>query len=46
MKEFYAHSLEGKPTEEWHRLEEHGESAVSGQLPAIVLLRRKLNAER
>ncbi len=23
MKEFYAHSLEGKPPEEWHPLEEH-----------------------
>ncbi len=23
MKKFYAHSLEGEPTEEWHRLEEH-----------------------
>jgi len=21
--EFYAHSLEGKPHEEWHRLEDH-----------------------
>jgi CRISPR-associated endonuclease/helicase Cas3 len=21
--EFYAHSLEGKPPEEWHRLEDH-----------------------
>lgn len=23
MKEFYAHSVEGKPPEEWHRLEDH-----------------------
>jgi hypothetical protein len=22
-KEFYAHSKEGKPPEEWHRLEDH-----------------------
>jgi hypothetical protein len=22
-KEFYAHSREGKPPEEWHRLEDH-----------------------
>jgi len=22
-KEYYAHSREGKPTEEWHRLEDH-----------------------
>jgi hypothetical protein len=22
-KEFYAHSLEGKPPEEWHKLEDH-----------------------
>ena len=21
--EFYAHSIEGKPVDEWHRLEEH-----------------------
>lgn len=21
--EFYAHSIDGKPIEEWHRLEEH-----------------------
>ena len=21
--EFYAHSIEGKPVQEWHRLEEH-----------------------
>ena len=21
--EFYAHSIEGKPVEEWHRLNEH-----------------------
>lgn len=23
MTKYYAHSLEGKPVEEWHRLEEH-----------------------
>jgi CRISPR-associated endonuclease/helicase Cas3 len=23
MKKFYAHSIEGKPVEEWHLLEEH-----------------------
>lgn len=23
MEKFYAHSLEGKPSEEWHFLEEH-----------------------
>lgn len=23
LKEFYAHSLENKPYQEWHRLEEH-----------------------
>jgi hypothetical protein len=23
MKEFYAHSLEGRPVDEWHSLDEH-----------------------
>lgn len=23
MQKFYAHSVEGKPVSEWHRLEEH-----------------------
>lgn len=30
MERFYAHSIEGKPVDEWHRLEEH-EGTAPGQ---------------
>ncbi len=29
MKEFYAHSVEGKPVDEWHRLEEYEGTAFT-----------------
>jgi CRISPR-associated endonuclease/helicase Cas3 len=36
VKEYYAHSLEGKPSEEWHRLEEHlkGTAELAAQFAA------------
>lgn len=36
MKDFYAHSVEGEPVEEWHKLEEHliGTAKLSAQFAA------------
>ena len=28
MQKFYAHSIEGKPVDDWHRLEEHLKNAA------------------
>ena len=36
MKEYYAHSIEGKPPAEWHRLEDHlrGTAKLAAQFAA------------
>ena len=35
-KEFYAHSIDGKPVDDWHRLEEHLKGTARGDCPRFT----------
>jgi len=35
-KEFYAHSIDGKPVDDWHRLEEHLKGTARGDCPRRI----------
>jgi hypothetical protein len=43
--EFYAHSREGKPSEEWHRLDDHLKEVAKFQLIFEFLLIPKKGGE-